>query len=1293
MKKTLFVFIFYGLITLFFLRGVLFFPGQPAGGDWGFPFTPAQVSRYFESNLYTWTDTQLFGSQQYFLNGLPFRFLTLVVTSLGITCDIYAKILLIVAFVFPALSMYALCNFLGCDRKESFLGGLFYITFPFVFNYIAMGWLFVLFSMGILPLAVVFFIKSVEDKNIFYAILTGVLYFLAMIQSQTLIWYPLVFLSLSIFFVGERERIFSYVKSFLVVLLVFSALNTYLWLPLFLGEGSGVVSTKLALSPGSLGTWARLSYPNVLRAWGSLFNYQYESSYPVVLTPFSFFIPVLAYSSLFLVFGKKKKIVLSFAALSFIPLFLLILGPDIIVKLPFSDIIRDAGRFSVLSSFSYVVMAILTLRVLFKQAKGHSNIFKIGLIIVLAINTYPFWSGALYGEQEHQYDIRLRGYEFPLGYTSLEESLKNKRGDIKVLYLPIGGSLNIVDDKRFYGPFKEIQDIFAALSPKPGVITINDRDLGAASKLIFHMRTVLKSQHFNTFDSLLPLMNVRYIAVRENVKHSPGLPGKGQTILLSEKTDLNMENRWSRISLLKNERFIPHFYVPRTENYVVGEVSILSDVLDILESPLRTSMYIVPLETMQEGLSTPILKKKRTNVLTRADSVLVEASLFYFDSFDEVLEWGDGWVWPEVSVDPDSWKYPAVKIKERWVEFRAGDSLAEADVLIWHASKKIAEIEKFNPAKAKAEKLLENYLEKAGRSVDVLKSVPEEERDEDYWGMVNKVLAYTDKAEEKIAENTDGKSEEIRKLRDDFRGWVEEEGDFWCPEEKYCYEVGVPEGGLYTLYIDKNTLRSDSGQADDTDKGQIEQIDGEAKNTDNTDRGQIERINAEVVNLEPVTEEIDGGPVPHSFSDGGWVSYGEYEFEESEGQKIVLDLPEMPNLVGTDLRDVSFSGFLSMRDRFLRDEIQDWQAGENYKLSFDYTTLGGGIGVAVFEETFDWEKLAESGAGYEEVKDDPEFFEMNTIFRKELQSPSLYFEEEGYLDSWESFETELEPSSYTRGATLLIYAVPDEDGFTEAGARDVSVQRILEPKLVLRKDAENADIDTENADADTDNADKELITRDIPNIKFIRVNPTKYKIQVSGATEAYPLVFSESFHDGWKVYADNTDGETDNAERDEGKIGNSEEDKGYGIGNNITRTFWSVLGRGLAWITDLFLDNGDYGEEVASYFDGEIREGTHRNTFMEPATFETWGKKPIEAEHIKVNGYANSWYIDPTRICADADICTENADGSYDMELVVEFFPQRLFYLGLLISSLTLVGCVSYLGFAVIKGKKDVRNS
>jgi hypothetical protein len=72
--------------------------------------------------------------------------------------------------------------------------------------------------------------------------------------------------------------------------------------------------------------------------------------------------------------------------------------------------------------------------------------------------------------------------------------------------------------------------------------------------------------------------------------------------------------------------------------------------------------------------------------------------------------------------------------------------------------------------------------------------------------------------------------------------------------------------------------------------------------------------------------------------------------------------------------------------------------------------------------------------------------------------------------------------------------------------------------------------------------------------------------------------------------------------------------------------------------------------------------------------------------HYKLNDFLNAWYVDTETYCVqNKNLCTQNADGSYDMEMVIEFFPQRWFYLGLLISGTTLLGCLGYFGYAGVK--------
>ena len=103
---------------------------------------------------------------------------------------------------------------------------------------------------------------------------------------------------------------------------------------------------------------------------------------------------------------------------------------------------------------------------------------------------------------------------------------------------------------------------------------------------------------------------------------------------------------------------------------------------------------------------------------------------------------------------------------------------------------------------------------------------------------------------------------------------------------------------------------------------------------------------------------------------------------------------------------------------------------------------------------------------------------------------------------------------------------------------------------------------------------------------------------------------------------------------------------------------------------------GNYGDIVAHYFDGDIQEGTHRCVFLDRSTFETWGKKPLpENKHQVVNGYANSWFITP-----------EDSAGKSDYEIIIEFWPQRLFYVGLVISGIAFLSCV-FLGFYFYRRK------
>lgn len=146
----------------------------------------------------------------------------------------------------------------------------------------------------------------------------------------------------------------------------------------------------------------------------------------------------------------------------------------------------------------------------------------------------------------------------------------------------------------------------------------------------------------------------------------------------------------------------------------------------------------------------------------------------------------------------------------------------------------------------------------------------------------------------------------------------------------------------------------------------------------------------------------------------------------------------------------------------------------------------------------------------------------------------------------------------------------------------------------------------------------------VPSITLRRVNPTKFIVRVQGATLPYFLVLNESFNKNWKLYFKETS---------ENEFSDSQD--------NI------------------------------SYFDGKIVEQKGKITFLDRNTFETWGLKPIANDkHFLVNGYANSWLISP-----------KDTNNKEDYEIIIEFGLQRVFYIGIGVSALTLFGFFSYFSY------------
>jgi len=156
-----------------------------------------------------------------------------------------------------------------------------------------------------------------------------------------------------------------------------------------------------------------------------------------------------------------------------------------------------------------------------------------------------------------------------------------------------------------------------------------------------------------------------------------------------------------------------------------------------------------------------------------------------------------------------------------------------------------------------------------------------------------------------------------------------------------------------------------------------------------------------------------------------------------------------------------------------------------------------------------------------------------------------------------------------------------------------------------------------------------VISREEAVIQFEKINPTRYLVDVK-TRDSFWLVFSESFHEGWRAYI-REKSEVRSQKKSENRDQKPEEP-------------WSALLS--AW--------RDRGNRV------EIND------------------------HFMVNGYANGWMVPippypPFNKGGKGGFSDEKAERGF--QIVLEYKPQRLFEIGVIISLITLVGCIVYLGY------------
>ena len=259
-----------------------------------------------------------------------------------------------------------------------------------------------------------------------------------------------------------------------------------------------------------------------------------------------------------------------------------------------------------------------------------------------------------------------------------------------------------------------------------------------------------------------------------------------------------------------------------------------------------------------------------------------------------------------------------------------------------------------------------------------------------------------------------------------------------------------------------------------------------------------------------------------------------------------------------------------------------------------------------------------------------------------------------------------------------------------------------------------------------------------PQIEFRKINPTKYRLRIHGANGDFPIIFSETFNSGWKAYllpwtSHPLSPPSKTPLELLSKYNVSEENMHIQASSEVLKDFLS-----LGWVTELNKNSNEITldrlvtdlknigkpekankiEFISKNYFGSIQN----NNLPANQIQETWFPRKIifkcvenekiitdcllkspldktakstisskalqwpDSLHWEINSFANSWWIKTSFIRSlpaakkmDTGYYQLNSNGTIDFEMVLEFWPQRLFYMGGIFSISLFFLCVAFL--------------
>lgn len=855
--------------------------------------------------------------------------------------------------------------------------------------------------------------------------------------------------------------------------------------------------------------------------------------------------------------------------------------------------------------FFYTMFLGLSLAaVLPKIKKGHMYALVGSMVLLLVVTAWPLITGALTDTKHWQSNDIRSHVEMDPEYEQVLGFIRTLPVDGKIITFPLSGPgyqvLKGINDAAYEGP--STITYLAARNEFNGF-----GEFGVYSPSLL---AAARKRDYKAFKEILAILNIKYIFYNEDpyiyTDNYPAMPyeqvrdffpdtqeGYKEFIQGLGVRELKSFGWKYHIYELDNATYVPHIYISPKRSF-------WNDVIVAnIHGPFSFYEWDNRVALYDDKTSFNKFESTYNDIFVKAKNTSI-----LFDFFKKKKE--DKFVSPTISQKLNSFIYPLVIIKEArdLARFTTVND-AYIDRSIYFAEKRVNELVRLEHIP-----LLKNVVSITKLS-DVWKepNLLEWRRFAEYnsWEItlvrykraIEKLIDALEKSNHSSYSVTTEKVElknYLMKHKDELRSAVRKE-TLWATNERIYVSELIEQ--MYEDLLDRLSLR-------------IPDISTVSYNLDYPIKNGLYEFYLHKDDVRGLDQSlvVNGAAIESKKSDhAGWIRYDDVIISNDDVPSINLFIKNNFNLVEAGpwkaaeqivLKDPVT---LSITHDFLGDtsglvhDISQWEGETIYVIAFDYITYGQNFSVSIFEQ---------GGTKSKKLN--------NVLYEETLRSRD-----------WKSYSTAVLSSKNAQSAYLHIvknlddYELPDISSVKKISIRNLSVRKFYNPKIVLKK---------------TDQA----TWNQIPNVTFRQINPTKYEVRVQNASGPYTLVLSQYFNQKWKIFFPN------------------QENQAKSIKGAIVRLVGNIFGKVFEQISLRVNSNSTDG--IISYANEGVQEGPHDSIVLDKDTFASWGQDPIgEATHLPVNGYANSWYIEP-----------KDVQFRTDYTLIVEMTSQKLFYVGVLLS-------------------------